>query len=766
MMVDQGEMESLERAVLKFVARANYVPVKPKTIAKQLNVHVDSRIEVTKAVKRLAKRGLLRYGGSHVVLPVDPNELHKRRIVGTFRRNPKGFGFVRPSQTPKDGKDSADIYISPDYVGDAATGDVVAVELMDLPRRGGLGPSGKIVDVVERQTATFVGTYFEWEGDSFVQVDGALFAKPVLITDLGAQRVQEDDKVVFEMIRFPAQPHPGEGVIIEVLGNQDQAGVDTLSIIREFDLPTAFSEEVENEARRVAEAFKEVIPRDRLDLTALTIVTIDPEDARDFDDAISLGKTEQGHWMLGVHIADVAHFVRPGSVLDRESRDRGTSVYLPDKVIPMLPEAISNSVASLQPRKVRFAKTIFMEMTPEGILVDTQLFRSAIRSNRRLSYAQVEEFIADPEPWRKKLGKAVFELLGDMRELASVLRGRRLKRGTLELAMPEVRLELDRKGRVAAARVSDGLESYQIIEQFMLAANEAVAGLLEKAGVPFLRRVHPAPEMRKLEALGEFIRELGFPMETVGSRFELQRVLTEAAGRPERHAVNYAVLRAMKRAMYSPEEEGHFALASKCYCHFTSPIRRYPDLTIHRLLDEIIDGRIPKSDVGELVVLGEHCSDREFRADSAERTLTRLKLLTLMSEKIGEEMDGIVTGVDRNGLYVQGISLPAEGLLPIDSLTDDYYRFDRKAHSLIGYRKGNQFRLGDIVRVSVARVDIERRELDFHLVGQEPKRKKRQEPKPEISGEVVRRGKKSKPSRQRKKGDPTQAPKKKRKRKR
>ncbi len=763
MTVDQGEIEAMERAVLKFLARPNYVPVKPKTIAKKLNVHVDSRIEVSKAIKRLAKRGLLRYGASHVVLPVDPNELRKRRIVGTFRRNPKGFGFVRPSHVSKGGKQVEDIYVSPDHVGDAATGDVVAVELLDLPRRDGLGPSGKIVDIVERQTTTFVGTYFEWEGDGFVQVDGALFAKPVLITDLGSQRVREDDKVVFEMIRFPALSQPGEGGIIEVLGNQDRAGVDTLSVIREFELPDAFSEEVENVARRAADAFTENIPRDRLDLTALTIVTIDPEDARDFDDAISLGRTERGNWMLGVHIADVAHFVRTGSVLDREARDRGTSVYLPDKVIPMLPEAISNSVASLQPRKIRFAKTVFMEFTSDGILVDTQLFRSAIRSNRRLSYDQVEEFIAEPEPWRKKLGKGVFELLGDMRELASILRGRRLKRGVLELAMPEVKLELDRKGRVVGAQVRDGLESYQIVEQFMLAANEAVAGLLDKAAVPFLRRIHPAPEMRKLKGLGEFIRELGFTMETPGSRFELQRILLEAADRPERYAVNYAVLRAMKRAAYSPEEEGHFALASKCYCHFTSPIRRYPDLTIHRLLDELIDGRIPKSDVGELVVLGEHCSDREFRADSAERTLTRLKLLALLSEKIGEEMDGIVTGVDRNGLYIQGISLPAEGLLPIDSLTDDYYRFDRKAHSLIGYRKGNQFRLGDIVRVSVARVDIERRELDFHLVGQEPKRKKHREPESGFVGDIRRKGKKSKRTR-RKKADFSQTPKKKRKR--
>ena len=700
-MVDKSQMESLERAVLKHVANPNYQPVKPKVIAKKLNIHVDSRIEVSKAIKRLAKRGLVRYGASHVVLPVDPNEFQKRRIVGTFRRNPKGFGFVRPSHAPKDDKKVEDIYISPDYVGDAATGDVVAVELLDLPRRASLGPSGQIVDVLERQTATFVGTYFEWEGDSLVQVDGSLFAQPVMITDVGSQRVHEDDKVVFEMVRFPAQSQPGEGVIIEVLGNQEKAGVDTLSVIREFELPDLFPEDVDQEAREVAERFDGDIPRDRLDLTDLTVVTIDPEDARDFDDAISLGRTEKGHWMLGVHIADVAHFVRPGTLLDREARERGTSVYLPDRVIPMLPEGISNSVASLQPRKTRYTKTIFMEYTQEGVLVDTQVFRSAIRSNRRFNYDQVEDFLAEPEPWKKRIGKAVFELLGEMRDLAAVLRRRREKRGALELSMPDIDLDLDRKGRVIGVRVREGLESCQIIEQFMLAANEAVASLLAKADVAFLRRVHPAPEMRKLKALGEFIEELGFSMETLGSRFELQRVLAEAADRPERHAVNYAVLRAMKRAMYSPEEEGHFALASKCYCHFTSPIRRYPDLTVHRLLDELIDGRIPKSDAGELVVLGEHCSDREFRADTAERTLTRLKMLTLLSDKIGEEMEGVVTGVDRNGLYVQAMALPAEGILPIDSLTDDYYRFDRKAHSLIGYRQGNQFRLGDIVRVSV-----------------------------------------------------------------
>ena len=297
-----------------------------------------------------------------------------------------------------------------------------------------------------------------------------------------------------------------------------------------------------------------------------------------------------------------------------------------------------------------------------------------------------------------------------------LLRRRRIRHGSLVLTMPEVKIELDSDGRVTGAHVVEDTESHQVIEEFMLAANEAVAELLRDKGLPFLRRVHESPSPHKLRALTEFVRELGLPVTGLHDRFELQQLLNTVATLPEQHAVNYAVLRAMQRAVYSPKEEGHYALASDCYCHFTSPIRRYPDLHIHRLLDELIRGRKPRSHLGELVVLGQHCSDREQRADAAERDLTRLKLLAYLSDQIGLQMDALVTGVENFGLFVQGVDLPAEGLIRTESLADDYYTFDRATHSLTGRRFGNRYRLGDRLRVVVTRVDPLRRELDFRLL--------------------------------------------------
>ena len=395
----------------------------------------------------------------------------------------------------------------------------------------------------------------------------------------------------------------------------------------------------------------------------------------------------------------------------------------------MLPEIISNNLASLQPDKVRYAKTAFIEFSAEGVRTGVELANTAIRSKRRFTYEEVDEYLADSEPWRSKLTPEVHSLLGRMRDLARILRKRRFERGALELTMKEVKVDLDNHGRVTGAHVVENTESHQIIEEFMLAANEAVADTLQEASTGFLRRVHSSPDPRKLHALTGFVAELGFQTGSLENRFELQKLLGSIHGRPEEHAVNYAALRSMQRAIYSPEEEGHYALASDCYCHFTSPIRRYPDLTIHRLIDALLAKRKPQSEMGALVALGEHCSEREQRAESAERELTKLKLLIYMSSRIGEQLDAVVTGVEEFGLFVQGIKLPAEGLVHVTTLADDYYRFDRASHTLTGNRSGNAFRLGDLVKVEVARVDIDRRELDFRIV----QRKGHLAPPPKLS---------------------------------
>jgi len=697
---------------MALVRKSGYRPVKPRVLAKELGVAADDLQTFKRLLKKLVKHGALVYGANHLIGL--PGTTKGEYITGVFRRMAAGFGFVRPQGTsPAAGRDH-DLFIAPEHAGDASSGDTVLVKPVQGKGRAG-GTRGQIVEVLQRETNRFVGTYFEAAGNALVRVDGSLFADPIYVGDPGAKSARPDDKVVFEMVRFPTHAHGGEGVIVEILGARGQPGVDTLSIIREFNLPEAFAEDTIEAARLEAERFDESLVG-RLDLTATTVVTIDPVDARDFDDAISLERLENGHWRLGVHIADVAHFIKPGGPLDREAKERGTSVYLPDRVLPMLPEVISNGLASLQPDRVRYAKTAMLEFTADGIRVATDLHNSAIKSCRRFAYEEVDDYLARPRDWQCKLTPEVHTLLGRMHELAMILRGRRMRRGSLELSMQEVKVDLDRDGRVVGAHRVENTESHQIIEEFMLAANEAVAEALHAADVPFLRRVHQAPNPIKIKSLNEFVAELGFQTASLESRFELQRLLNEVAGRPEQHAVNYAVLRSLQRAVYSPEEEGHYALASDCYCHFTSPIRRYPDLTIHRLVDGLVTHRKARRDFTELVVLGEHCSDRERRAEAAERELTKIKLLTFFESRIGDEMDAVITGVEDFGLFAQGIEIPGEGLIRTASLADDYYAYDKSTHSLVGRREGNRFRLGDRVRVCVARVDLDRRELDFRLV--------------------------------------------------
>lgn len=796
-------MQHLREEILSIVNHAEYKAMKPKLIAKRLGLTGDEAETVRKTVKKMVREGLLAYGSNHMVLPVANPTIHltpspsegrvgeggeagtraddnlagdtpplspplqvegdqsgrkekKKKsnrdpdhIVGAFRRMEAGFGFVRPEGTQRvEGRD-ADIFIPANAAGDAASGDTVSVKLSQRGRGGKM--EGRIIDVVTRATNRFVGTYFEQGGMGMVQIDGKLFTQPIYVGDPGAKGVQHDDKVVIEMVRFPSHVHDGEGVIIEVLGNRGLPGVDTLSIMHEYSLPGPFAEDALEDARLQAEKFDESIGTEssglhRQDITGETIITIDPVTARDFDDAISLTRADNGHWLLGVHIADVSHFVQPKTALDREAKDRATSVYLPDRVIPMLPEIISNNLASLQPDRVRYAITARIEFTADGVRIGTDVFKSAIKSRRRFTYEEVDEYLlargmvsreAQPSasptetPSPKKparpakstasvfsnLTPEVDALLERMFALAMQLRERRFRRGALELNRPELEIDLDKDGRVTGAHLEINTESHQIIEEFMLAANEAVAEKLFDDELIFLRRVHGAPDPRKLKALTAFVSELGIKTDSLESRFALQKLLKDIEGDPREAAINYATLRSMQRAVYSPEEAGHFALASECYCHFTSPIRRYPDLTVHRLIDDLAQGKKPLQNLETLLILGDHCSDREQRATEAERELNKVKLLNYFADKIGTEMNGYITGVESFGLFVTGSDIPAEGFIPIAALTDDYYRFDRAGHVVHGLRNGNSYRLGDTVRVAVAAVDVDRRQLDFRLLG-------------------------------------------------
>lgn len=703
-------MADFSELILAAVTRKGYHPLKPKALSRRLNLTASQYGEFRKVLRELVKQGRVQMGRNHTIRPAET----AGTVAGIYRRTSSGIGFVRPHVI--DGRAGPDIRVWEDDSLDAATGDEVLVRLSRKPNRADLNPSGRVVQVLERATRQFVGTYFEREGLGLVRVDGTVFSHSIYVGDPGAKGVRSGDKVVMEMLRFPSAEERGEGVITEVLGPHNKPGVDTLSILREFGLPDKFPEDVLEEARDMAAAFDETDLAGREDLTHEVTVTIDPADAHDFDDAISLTiDPKSRHWQLGVHIADVAHFAPPGSALDREARLRATSVYLPQRVLPMFPEVISNGLASLQQGKVRFTRSALMDFTPAGQRTAARFSNAAIRVRKRFSYEQVSAILADPEKDGSHLDVEVLKLLLRMRDLAMILRRRRVKRGALELSLPETDLEFDKEGRVTGAHFAKHDVSHQMIEEFMLAANEAVAEHLASLDIPFLRRVHPAPEPTKLEAFADFAGSLGYKLGKHVDRFSLQRVLEQSADKPDVYAVHYALLRSLKQAVYSPEEEGHYALASDTYCHFTSPIRRYPDLTVHRLLGRWLRTGRAGSDETELAALGEHCSKMERRAEMAERELIKLKLLNYLSERIGLELEAIITGVADYGFFAQAEEFPIEGRVHVSTLIDDYYYFEESTHSLIGRRTKRRYRLGDKVKVQVVRVDLQRRQLDFRV---------------------------------------------------
>jgi ribonuclease R len=730
-------MPTIQEQILTALARTNYHPLKPKALARKLGVPSARYSDFRRVLRELVDQKRVELGRNHTVRPVQPHGT----VVGIFRRASTGTGYVRPHII--DGQARPEIRVREDKTLDAATGDEVLVRFTRKPNRPGFLPIGEIVRVLERATRQFVGTYHERDSKGLVRVDGTVFNHSIDVGDPGAKGARPGDKVVLEMIRFPTAEERGEGVITEVLGPRGQPGVDTLSIIREFSLPDKFPDDVLEEARDAASASREDDPHGRTDLTGELVVTIDPADARDFDDAISLVQEGRSkHWKLAVHIADVSYFARPGSALDREARARATSIYLPQRVLPMFPEVISNSLASLQQGRVRYVKSAIMEFTPTGQRTSAEFANAAIRVTRRFNYDDVSAILADPAGKGAKIEPGVLALLLRMRDLAMLLRHRRIRRGALELNLPETELEFDERGKVTGAHFLKHDVSHQIIEEFMLAANEAVAEKLAGLGVPFLRRVHPAPEPSKLEAFADFARSLGYKMERTVDRFTLQRVLERSADKPEAYAVHYALLRSLKQAVYSPEAEGHYALASENYGHFTSPIRRYPDLTVHRLLDRYLRTGRAGSDERELEALGEHCSKMERRADLAERELIKIKLLDYLSERVGLELEVVITGVADYGFFAQAEQFPVEGLVHISTLTDDFYYYEEAAHSLIGRRTGRRYRLGDKVCVEVVRVDLQRRQLDFRVCVRRPTRGRQAE------GDTPERKRRAKAARQ------------------
>lgn len=725
--------QELADRVMRLVVSPDYRPVKPKAIATALKLDEEGYQEVRRVVKQLVKEGRLIYATNHLVMSTGSVGGPADVIRGSFRRARGGdFGFVRPNSSGAEESDEMvdDIFIPPGKTGGALENDLVEVKIR--PSNKG-GTEGKITQIVERARRQFTGTFRVIDDEPCVFLDGTHFEVPVSIGDVRGLPLDNNDKVVVEIVDYPDederegdQATAGTAVLLERLGSSKNPAIDTLVIMRQYGLPDEFPEDVLDNAREQADKFVDgEVPADRTDLTHLLTLTIDPFDARDFDDAISLER-EKDRWRLWVHIADVAHFVQPGSALDTEARARATSVYLPDRVIPMIPEIISNHLASLQPDKVRLVKTVEIEMLDDLTITHTQVHNAAIHSDLRLNYEQVDQFLDAPDRFTEKWGRDVCDLLHDMHELAMQMREARFKGGSLSMDMPDIKLEIDGGGKVKGAERTENTESHQIIEEFMLAANQAVASWLDDMKLNFLHRIHAPPDRRKLRQLTDFVKDLHMGIDHVESRFDIQKVLREVKGKPLEDAVNFAILKTMSKAVYGPQVEGHYALDMTHYCHFTSPIRRYPDLTVHRLVNRLIEGeKTPDESFGMLLKLGQHCSDMERNASQAERDLTEMKLLHFLNKHIGDTMKAVVSRVQADGFYARCVKLPVDGFIPIATLPHDEYRFERRGQMLVGFKDGNRYRLGDQLTVKIDRIDLQERQLYLRSIKNHTVRKGR-----------------------------------------
>jgi ribonuclease R len=660
------------------------------------------------AVNVLRQEGQIAIDRSrNITLPAMSN-----RVIGTFRANERGFGFILPLEANAHG----DLFVAPDDTAGAMNGDTVAARVEKRNFRGQSRFSGVVTEIIERGKDRFVGQLQKANGGGwFVTPEGKGFYPPIMIQDATSSRANLNDKVIVEIVSFPRQGEMfAQGAIVQVLGRAGNYETEINGIIAQYGLPTEFPETCRQQARDAAESYNPDTAAYRDDISDQVIVTIDPPDAKDFDDAISLRKNRDGNWVLGVHIADVSAFIPLNSPLDKEAQLRGNSVYLPGRVIPMLPEVLSNGICSLQPGQKRFAKSAYITYDPQGKILGTEFANSTICSRQRLTYEQADEILK---------GKAegfpgeVVALLKDMETLSRAIEQRRKKNGMLHLDLPETELVFDKAGLVVDAHPADDSYPHTMIEMFMVEANVAVASALDRFGIPFMRRIHPDPDAVSTKNITRFVKLVGIKVPRHLDRHAIQDLLESVKDTPLAYAVNMYVLRSMQRAEYSPLNIGHFALADRNYCHFTSPIRRYADLMIHRLIDCYVKGRLAKIGLdevlseGELVEIGRHISYTENQAGDAENELKTILILQMLSTKVGDEMNCVVSGLTNFGVFVQCTKFGIEGLIEPGDLGLDEWRYDEKAQAILGRHSGKSIHLGQPMKVRIVSVNVPGRQL-------------------------------------------------------
>jgi len=660
---------------------------------------------------------IVRFKGNSYALATAVNS-----VRGKLQTHRDGYGFV----TPEGGGE--DIFIPQRQMKSAMHGDIVEVRA-EPSRIGGGKMDGRILAVSERATTRIVGRYEETRRGSIVIPEETRLNMVIAIPAKSRGKAGDGQQVVAEIISYPIGGRPAEGRIVEVLGWPDDPEVEVQSAIRRFDLPHEFGKDALAEAEAIADTVSKEDLDGRVDLRNMPTVTIDGETARDFDDAVSLRRDGE-HFRLWVSIADVSHYVKPGSPLDRDAYLRGTSVYFPDRCIPMLPERLSNGICSLNPQVDRLTMTAEMLFDKNGIMLESAFYPSVIKSAARLTYTLVKQIIVDDNREVADKYRSLSPMLLEMKELALILMAMRKKRGSIDFDLPEPEIIIGLTGLTEGIIRAERNLAHQLIEEFMLAANEAVATFITDKNIPFLYRVHENPDPAKLINFQEFVYGFGYEFQLIEDKVnpaELQRLLLQAAGKPEERMINYALLRCMKQARYAAENLNHFGLASRCYCHFTSPIRRYPDLTVHRILRAVLALDIDKTSnkatrqlsiaTENLSAIAEHTSKRERVAMEAERDVVDLKKMQFMQQHIGEEFNGYITGVTGFGLFIELEELFVEGLVHISTLNDDLYTHIENKHSLVGRSTRRTLRIGDQARIKVASVSPATRKIEFILVG-------------------------------------------------
>lgn len=702
--------EKRKKVICDLICDEMYVPMKFKELAMFLQVPREQREELREVLKILEAEGkiYLSKRGKYC-------KGEAKHLTGVYLANPRGFGFVTTEE------DSRDVFISEDDRNGAFDGD--RVEFVIIREPDSRRREGRIVKILSRGIVRVVGIYRKKakQNYGFVIPDDQKFDQDIFIPDEKSKGAVDGHKVVAELTSYGEEGKKPEGKVIEILGHINDPGVDIMSIVRGYDLPVEFSEKLLNQADRVAKAVSDADMQGRRDLRNWQMVTIDGEDAKDLDDAVSLTR-EGENYVLGVHIADVTNYVQENSAIDREAKERGTSVYLVDRVIPMLPHRLSNGICSLNAGEDRLALSCIMTVNPKGNVIGHEIAETVIRVDERMTYTGVKKILEDHDPAETQKYRELLPMLEQMQELSQILRERRQRRGSIDFDFPEAKIILDDKGQPVEIMPYDRNVATKIIEDFMLLANETVAEDYYWQEIPFVYRTHEAPEEDKIRTLAAFINNFGYSMHIGANEIrpkEIQKLLARAEDTPEETLICRLALRSMKQARYMPENVGHFGLAANYYTHFTSPIRRYPDLQIHRIIKDNLRGRMNEKKIEHyqciLPEVTKHSSEMERRADEAERETMKLKKVEYMQQYVGEEFEGVISGMTKWGMYVE-LPNTVEGMVHVTNMTDDHYDYYDDRYEMIGVHTNKTYKLGQKVRVRVIGTDRFLRTIDFEIV--------------------------------------------------